>query len=145
MAKNKLPEKLSALILAALKDLQRVRRRKNVAVDMGTWHESLSTGGCIVCFGGAVMAGTLKVPDSHMAYPEHFADHTRDRLCALNYLRRGELGDALSVVGAKRPVDFYGAPDVAPVFGEGLSSAGRSARFYREMRAVAAWLKERGL
>ena len=61
---DKLPNKPSELIRLAIKDLSAVEKLKEYKVDMHTWHEAPNDYNyykCQVCFGGAVMARTMKV------------------------------------------------------------------------------------
>jgi ribosomal protein S27AE len=93
-ALKKLPNKMSELIMVAIKDLKKIEKSKYYAINMGVWHEP--NGKCTVCFAGSVMAKTLGVDRRLYAYPSSFSEETRAKLEALDYLRKGEIQNAHS-------------------------------------------------
>lgn len=98
MAKTKLPNKPSALIMLALKDLINVEQNKKYEIDMRTWHEPEIIGDkttkCAVCFAGGVMAMTLKIASKVKMAPNDFDVDTENKLCAIDNLRTGDLQSA---------------------------------------------------
>lgn len=139
MAKPKLPKKLSALILLAVEDLKRVERSKRYLVNMNVFHDSFGGGKCSVCFAGAVIAGTLgKDPAGHF-YPDDFSEDVADRLFALDFLRMGDVGSALSRLGEEMPDGLDFNADV-PTY-----TASSKRRFKLAMRRIAKTLAEHGL
>lgn len=94
-----LPDKPSELIRVALADLAKVERSKKYRVEMGTWHEPVD-GVCEVCLAGAVMAKTLKsYPNETLWADTDFDDDTKNKLLALDFLRQGEVVEALEQLG----------------------------------------------
>ena len=89
--KSKLPEKPSDLIEVALKDLCAVEHDKRYKVNMYTFHIA---GGarCEVCFGGAVMAKSLKTPPGSDKSPLGFPLGVKSKIVALDYFRTGWVG-----------------------------------------------------
>jgi hypothetical protein len=88
---TKLSENPSELILIALEDLERCEADPRYEVDMGVWHENILNSKCEVCAAGAVMAQRLDVGINCSIEPVNFNDDIRDKLFAINYLRRGKL------------------------------------------------------
>jgi len=88
---TKLSENPSELILIALEDLERCEADPRYEVDMGVWHEPFQDSTCQVCAAGAVMAQRLDVGINCSIEPVNFNDDIRDKLFAINYLRRGNL------------------------------------------------------
>lgn len=114
---NKLPKmRLSDLIEMGLRDIEQCEC-DGIRIDMGRWHGSrkqLKRDGvpeCAVCFGGAVMACELGVPQRHDwthngdvidphsnwhdVVPGDFVDKvTVAQLCAMDSLRQGRIHEA---------------------------------------------------
>lgn len=93
-----LPSKPSELIRVALADLTKVERDKKYVVNMGSWHEPVSSpyrrdGGigttCAVCFAGSVMAKTCDVDPTTGVVPGFWPERTERKFSALNSLRMG--------------------------------------------------------
>jgi hypothetical protein len=107
MKKTTLPDKPSELIRVAIADLEKCERSKKYTVDMGVWH-TYHDKTCYVCLAGSVMAQTMGI-DSHksttpgLLYRDEIPDLEVDKLQALNSLRLGEVGHALSLMDKKRP------------------------------------------
>lgn len=93
---DRLPSKLSELIIVALQDLRKAEKSKHYVIDMGTWHQP--NGHCSVCFGGAVMAGTFKMPRTLSIAPYHFRVKISNKLSALDSLRTGRIVAAASLI-----------------------------------------------
>lgn len=163
-AKCKLPDKPSALILLALKDLAKIERdtkRYRIAMNQ-SWHwtdnGSLETDArrydpltcsvvekekevCEVCFGGAVMAGTLNVPQDVNIEPSAFPSGIEKKLRALDDFRMGFIDSGLIRLGVneKRATKLYVR------WGEGMPPYGSNgAAFKKSMRGLAAFLARNG-
>ena len=139
--KNKLPNKLSALITLALADLVKVEKREDlyeVAMDQ-TFHENYGGRRCIVCFAGSVMAQTLKLPSECNMSPSDFDANTTDKLYALDYARQGLISDALERIGVNP--DKYFIPSTVEV----ESYDENKTAFKRDMRKLAKNLEKAGL
>lgn len=123
-----LPYLPSELIRVALADLAKVEADPvHYTVSMGVWHATEGRAlanwlrpHCLVCFAGAVMAGTCGVPPSRSAVPENdtFMPWDRNRLFALNAFRQGAVGVGLRFMFAPWQVAAAhkaGAPVVARI------------------------------
>lgn len=101
----KLPDKPSALIRLALRDLAKVERSKNYRVHMSTWHDG--TGGvCAVCLAGAVMAKSLNCNRAEYLLPSNLPYPLNSKLGALNFFRIGQIEEGLAVMQVFRKVFF---------------------------------------
>ena len=105
--KSKLPEKPSALIKVALKDLAKIERSRKYKVNMGFWHRTApgKKAKCEVCLGGSVLAKTLKVPfrqtlQTHEIGVEYGQD-VGQKIIALDRFRRGQLMNGLQEMGLR--------------------------------------------
>lgn len=101
--KNRLPDKPSALLALALKDLEKTERSKKYKIDMDIYH-SPDRDKCSVCLTGAIMAQTLKVPSDVHITPDNYAfvnSDTQKKLYAINMFRLGMV---------REPVDAMGLP-----------------------------------
>lgn len=117
---KKLPDKPSALIRLALRDLEKTERSRSYKVAMHTWHES--NGHCTVCFAGAVMAQTLNIPKNMDMDPStlcggiwygdcgvmQFKNKSQRvdlerKLLALNNLRQGDVESAYATLHRRYP------------------------------------------
>jgi len=95
-----LPDKLSALIRLAIKDLELCEQTPGVVISMGYWYAKKETT-CYVCLAGAVMMQTLQLPLDFKGGPDctHFdfsKSPYQSHLGALNQIRMGRVSDALS-------------------------------------------------
>lgn len=104
--KNRLPNKLSALIRVAVKDLIAVEKKPKVyKIHMGLWHVPATSGmytgtrKCSVCLAGAVIAQTLKGSPKRDLVPRDYSDKTSAKLRALNHIRQGAYFYALNAMG----------------------------------------------
>ena len=90
-----LPNTLSALILVALADLEKVEAHPAYTVYMGHWHEPIPSlepkrdDLCGVCFAGGVMAFSLNTQINEDMGPASFPPAIMHKLYALNNLREG--------------------------------------------------------
>jgi hypothetical protein len=149
-----LPDRPSELILLALSDLEAVEKMPGYKVDMETWHHyypsesscSVSTPVCHVCFAGAVMANTLKVPITDCVHPEDsmwLDEDTTLKLLALNSFREG-----LIYQGLER-MSIHVTSAMRGKFGHSFACMPQyrlePALFKSEMTRMAAALKEVGL
>lgn len=111
-----LPNKLSQLILVALKDLELCEKDPNYRVNMHTWHgpaNDMQLFGdapyCVVCLAGAVMAQSLEAPKENVFVPDDFKEDSR-KLVALDYVINGCTISAL--VCMEQKTDF---PILVPI------------------------------
>jgi hypothetical protein len=127
-----LPRLPSALIRLALKDLERVSKRKNIKVDMDDWVVQKRKK-CSVCFAGAVMVGTLGVAPTGYKDPYDCGDENLSQLKALNALRAGKCEDGFSyllpMLAANAPFPVLDR-EVPPYTGKGT-------KFFKAMRQLA--------
>lgn len=96
---DKLPDRLSDLIELALDDLAWVIERPDqYEIKMSVWHrKSKISGLCQVCLAGSVLARTLGVrADYEESFFDNLSTRTQDKLHALNEVRMGNVGVALS-------------------------------------------------
>jgi hypothetical protein len=94
----KFPDKFSAAIRMALRDLEAAENTPGYVVDMGKWYENQSFTGnpvCHVCLAGAVIARAGQC--SIVVVPGHFDYDIEKKLQALDSIRSGNLAMALCV------------------------------------------------
>jgi hypothetical protein len=86
-----LPNKPSALILLALKDLEQIEASNKYNVNMSTFHSPSYryNGKCSVCLAGAVMAKTLNVRPNQYRGPIDMGDPIKRKLYAIDHFRQG--------------------------------------------------------
>lgn len=97
--KSVLPDKLSELLMVALKDLEKAEESPKHQINMRTWHGgSTEHEECEVCLAGSVMAFTLNTPHNEPSYPGLFSINTMRKLLALNHLRVGNVAAALEAI-----------------------------------------------
>jgi hypothetical protein len=97
-----LPDKPSALILLALRDLALVEKDKRYAVDMNNYHFPYGKK-CAVCFAGAVMAKTFRTRINTRTTPFELPYHHWSKLLALDCLRLGRIREGLMYMDMKKP------------------------------------------
>lgn len=107
-AKVQLPGKLSELIRVAINDAYSLDRgiydphasyyHTGLLTEDRIWDLSLKTNRCHVCFAGAVLAGTLKVP-LHLDSGPAYCPHHSLKLNALDAARVGMYSQALDNLG----------------------------------------------
>lgn len=99
--KTVLPGKPSELITLAMDDLNRAERSDKYSVSMSNWHYPMQGGErCYVCFAGAVMAMTMKVPiDFEIDSPDQFLGANSNKLASLDYFRLGNVRAAFGELG----------------------------------------------
>ena len=117
--KVELPEKLWELAELALHDIMKVNRMKGTyRIDMSDWHvpdqplKLIYEDGypkyipdkpkCSVCFAGAILAMTFKIPLHHYFTPWDEEPPTVRKFAALNELRKGQVIEALAELGYGR-------------------------------------------
>lgn len=141
----KLPEKLSACILLALKDLEKTEKDKRYYIDFDNDFHT-PNGKCVVCFAGSVMAQTLKVPIEDEVGPANFSNHNANRLRALDAIRSGNIDLAFSTI--KKRLPFGLAWDLSVTFyGSGANRASilrNNNAFKQQMKTFAGVLKKFG-
>lgn len=138
-----LPDKPSALIRLALRDLEKVEKvpaHYRVGMDEAFHCGMDGSEPCVVCFAGAVMAKTLgagwKDPTIYVgSFPEN-----SKKLHSLDYFRTGRLDDAFNQLGRQRP---DGVPFYFDVRSYGPRALARRA-FKHDMRKLAALLAKAG-
>ena len=135
---NELPDKPSELLALALFDLEKVERSSEYEVIMGDWHQPKKSGVCEVCMAAAVMAKTLKVDRLITRMPSDFETDTEKKLCAIDYLRRGDLTVALYVLGFDHPRFLVGEIDVVDYQDD-------PQQFKKDMQDLIKALKGEGL
>jgi hypothetical protein len=130
----KLPNKPSALIRLALKDLSAVEKMKaKYRVDMEVWHEPNSH--CTVCFAGSVMACSLKAdPKENLDY-DAFGKENKKKLLALNYFRTGDLHDGLNKMEADYDDEWI--PYSVAVSSYDATDADSKKDFKKDMNKIA--------
>ena len=92
-----LPDKPSALIRLALRDLEKVERSRSYKVDMGSWHMP-EVKWCRVCFAGSVMAMSLNAERARFLGPPDFPKEAH-KLDALDRFRSGSVRYGLEDFG----------------------------------------------
>lgn len=103
--KNPLPEKFSAAIRLAIRDMQALAKSSKYKIDMNFWHEVIpSENRCHVCMAGAVLTRNFHVK-RHEDVLNHDIFDTDQRLKAFDFLRSGLVSLAL-----KRYVRPYNKP-----------------------------------
>jgi hypothetical protein len=143
--------KLHSLLAVALADLKKqeaAAKRGKAVINMNWWYVPAKAGGCCVtCLAGSVMANSLFRPKTRLSEyeitPDDYDDATGNRLCALNCLRSGNVGEALGHMGKSdspyhqldRPVASYG----------GDFELGDSVQWWADMEKLLADLQEANL
>ena len=134
-----LPDKASALIRVALRDLEAVESDDRYTVQMSLWHDERKSGGCAVCFAGAVMAKSLGAVLGQHYDPRDFKGDEQ-KLTALNELRSGRVGVGLTDLGLDDNDEHLWA------FDRSIADYKHSpADFKADMRALADDLEKAGL
>lgn len=104
---SQLPDKLSGLIELALSDLEKAERSPDYSVDMSRFWHAPSGGACAVCLAGSVMAFSLQGDKEQWLYPSSYPRLTREKLLALNFLRKGMVRQASIYLNKGKPVVDY--------------------------------------
>ncbi len=155
MKANKLPDKMSSLIITALTDLEWVENSSRYKVDMGEWHTppnsqlpytSPHKTKCTVCFAGSVIAKSLGSSARSDRLPDDFDKNTENKLLALNELREG------CVLTAAQYMEIELTPEQRNIFAgyqyntDFPSYKGRrNQNFHKAMQDLAGILKSEGL
>jgi hypothetical protein len=135
---TKLPDKPSALIRLALRDLEKCERSKRYGINMAEWHKP--NGVCEVCLAGAVMAKTLSVPANVHLDPFAMLPHQDDsarKLIALDYFRCGQVNAGIINMGVT--CGRYIGPERITNYLD------NKPQFKKDMRKLAAMLAKEGL
>lgn len=116
--RQRLPNKLSALILVALADLAKAERSPKYKVEMDSgWHTPNHQ--CSICFAGAVMAFSLGAKRDEDLLPMDFPAADRRKLVALNQARSGWFGiaaDTLAIGTYSRGRDATSSASSLPTY-----------------------------
>ncbi len=148
-----LPVKLSDLVDLALDDLEKVEKDPRYMVRMSSWHVSpdiMMLRGeepkCGVCFAGAVMAMTMKVPlDRTIEFFDEVPDDFEPtplkwrKYQALDRFRRGQVDVAIAQLRGDDDCDNYSRER------NWVSYNDSPERFKEWARAKARELREQGL
>lgn len=135
-APTKLPDKPSALIRLALKDLEKCERSRKYKINMSVWHEP--NGKCSVCMAGAIMAQRLNCDPGKELAPWQdglFDADTRGKLDAVDWFRMGCVDMGLHGMGIDR---IYPDQKVTDYHRD-------RSQFKRDMRKLASLLAKEGL
>lgn len=147
----KLPNKPSALIRLALRDLRRVEATPGMKVDMGSWVYQNKV--CHVCFAGSVMSKTcgLKNVEVWEDLSQICGEENANKFLALNSLREGGIGDAFEFMGLSRPerlpkfVDVPSYPEDCDLNDLGLAGYLKEIeKFHAAMSKLADRLERHG-
>ena len=93
---------LHELLALALDDFEKVIADRRFMPNMNIYHAPGAAGACHVCLAGGVMAMSLGCGDRGMWTTHSFGGGVRERLLALDRLRRGSVDGALEVLGKRR-------------------------------------------
>jgi len=144
--RTKLPDTLHELLDLALEDLKKISKDSRYLIDMGIYHEpSGYFTPCFVCLAGCVMANTLKANPFKSLHPMDFPPEISLKLTALNFLRQGEIYDAIVAFYSykaypnRKPLTFYLSYLPIPAYSE------NKLKFFKAMRKVSKLLKEKGI
>jgi hypothetical protein len=137
---NKLPNKPSALIRAALADLKVVESRPDIyKVNMDVWHrEHREEKVCEVCLAGSVISQTLGAEPNEVCGPENFGRETTWKLYSLNEFRLGNVFDGLCYLDC---VDRWLGADTRSIADYAENPTG----FHKDMEQLANDLERQGL
>ena len=146
----KLPDRPSALIRLAMRDLDEVEADPHYEIDMMEWHTGILKGDkkfgdlpCRVCLAGAVMAKTLGQDVEVDARPDHSDGFTPEevaKLFALNYFREGNVTKALDEMPTW--IEFE---HLAHLNREVVEYADDPEMFHEKMLEIADDLEQEGL
>lgn len=132
---TKLPDKPSALIRVALRDLEACEKDPRYEIEMDYWHQA--NGVCKVCLAGSVMAKSLGAPPDKSLGSYDFDED--GKLVALDYFRLGWIKDGLyQMTGGPVPTSLRKDRRIA-------SYSDDPADFKRDMNALADELEAQGL
>lgn len=135
------PTKLSAAIEMALADLVLVEADPNYKINMCVFHDPCGgTGPCLVCLAGSVMAKTLKSRWDLRVLTKDFGCEWRKVFVALDWIRCGEVYQALQEMGqVRRDTAAY---RVSPGWVDYLD---QPEKFKLWLECVVEGLKKKGL
>lgn len=95
---KRLPDKPSELILVAMEDFEKIEKNPHYEIYMKHWH-FWDEEKCHVCFAGAVMANTLKLPQTVEARPADFGIEIDSKLRAIDWIGGGNFVMSLDCLG----------------------------------------------
>ena len=136
---KELPDKPSELLALALSDLEKAECSDQYIIDMLYWHEpDISSGKCLVCLAGAVMAFSLYFsPDEDFFFVECSFEISR-KIFALNNFRLGYIFEAFNNLNISFPEGMARKRDVT-------SYRNSPTQFKSDMRNLIKDLRECGL
>ena len=134
---RELPDRLSALILVALEDLEKVEASPRYKVRMEIWHLPQKDY-CGVCLAGSVIAFSLGADPDVPIQPDDFHHSIDDKLCALNLVRGGDISLALEVIDQEGPAYNFPHEDM-------INYEDNPHGFKAQLRSVARRLAAEGL
>lgn len=139
-----LPDLPSELLKVAMDDFEKVERDSRYVISMASWHKPRSKNQsgveCAVCFAGAVMAETCKMPTDEIFDPTwEEEDKNNRKFRALNLFRIGQVRNGLWLLGSKY------VPSNAPRDRHIVNYDADSQTFKDQMRLLAQELREAGL
>ena len=103
---GKLPNKLSALLRAAVADCKAVSKDKRYVLNMHYWHEyDADAKKCCVCMAGAVLANTVKIPLKETVVVFGCGGPEEDKMIAIDQARFGALYAAVSYMYVEPSAD----------------------------------------
>lgn len=140
VVRRRLPDKLSELLTVALADLQKAEADPRYEINMDEWHAPVGSR-CAVCLGGAVLAFSLKTPPMKYVNVIRRGKAVRDKLFAIDYLRRGDVVLAAQCLGiSDLRVEKAGIRPRQIVYYKE-----NPKRFKQQLRRLASDLKAAGL
>lgn len=97
---DNLPSKLSELIVLAVKNLNKVEKMPDYAIDMSTWHDKRTylEDKCCVCFAGSVMACELNVDKELYLSPRYFNESLKWKFASLDAIRKYCIAESLAFI-----------------------------------------------
>jgi len=138
------PSLPSHVLQLAMKDFEEVSLDDDYEIDMSRFHKpsAVHDNKCSVCLAGSVMAKSLGVPIGFNASPDMFDEDTATKLKALDLLRTGHVGIALSFMGYSP--EEYGI-DTSFRFKVDDYYPYRHQEFVYRMGELVKFLQEKGL
>ena len=135
---DKLPNTAHELIDVALRDLEAAEASPNYEIDMGEWHTP-EDDVCLVCLGGAVLAGTLETPQDFVGIPnlDMITDDDCSKVMALDHLRSGFISNFIRCKDQDDPAEWHDS-----IEREALASARPHRRYNQDSEHFKAWLRD---
>lgn len=147
MPANLLPKKLSDCILVALDDLT-AAKKAGMVVDMSQWYTKTSLGTCTVCLAGAVLAREFDLDEGECLFVPELSRqvvsrHDSKALLALNFVRSGNIAQALQTFYPDHPVNDLIGDDA--YFRSHDGGHKDTPQWRRDMKKIAKTLKSLSL